>query len=117
MRVVVFTISSRQLLRVSHGPWADCPHWILIQEDAVQRPSEWPFWHDADRPGEQDIGAPFRQDIALSRYLDRQREHRQAGMPIVDFEGVLRLVAAVARVGAAVSRRRAEKGSPLTLKP
>ncbi|RWE69438.1 hypothetical protein [Mesorhizobium sp.] len=83
----------------------------------MQRPSEWPFWHDADRPGEQDIGAPFRQDIALSRYLDRQREHRQAGMPIVDFEGVLRLVAAVARVGAAVSRRRAEKGSPLTLKP
>ncbi|WP_210235178.1 hypothetical protein, partial [Mesorhizobium sp. M4B.F.Ca.ET.214.01.1.1] len=50
------------------------------------------------------------RDIALARYLDRQREYRQVGMPIVDFEEVaLRLVAALARVGAAVSRRRAQK--------
>ncbi|WP_217578470.1 hypothetical protein [Mesorhizobium sp. GbtcB19] len=46
----------------------------------MQRPGEWPIWHDNDQPGERDIGAPQRHEIALARYLEKQHAHRAAAV-------------------------------------
>lgn len=44
----------------------------------MQRPSEWPLWYDDDRHGGQLTNAPLRHDVALARYLEKQRAHRAA---------------------------------------
>ncbi|TGS16076.1 hypothetical protein EN852_010670 [Mesorhizobium sp. M2E.F.Ca.ET.209.01.1.1] len=78
----------------------------------MQHLGEWPLWHDDDRRDGQLANASLRHEIALARYLERQREHRQTGMPIVDLESVaLRLLAFAMRIGSAFTRRAEKRTS------
>ncbi|MER8467642.1 hypothetical protein [Mesorhizobium sp. M1396] len=49
-------------------------------------PNEWPFWHDD--PGQnRRLGcevAPLRHDIALARYLEKQRGGRESTVRRID---------------------------------
>ena len=44
----------------------------------MQRPSEWPLWHDDGQPVAQDVSALSQHDIALERYLQKQHAHQAA---------------------------------------
>lgn len=43
-------------------------------------PTEWPIWHDEPWENRQPRGgvAPLRHDIALARYLEKQRAGRES---------------------------------------
>jgi len=46
----------------------------------MQHPNEWPIWHDdpGQSPRPRYAAAPFRHDIALARYLEKQRAGRES---------------------------------------
>ena len=68
------------------------------------RPSstEWPIWHDDpwQNPQPRDEVVPLRHDIALARYLEKQRACRASTIRRFDlWTSAIGLCALVARVG------------------
>lgn len=76
----------------------------LTLEENVLRPNstEWPIWHDDpwQNPQPRDGALPLRHDIALARYLEKQRACRASTIRRFDlWVSAIGLCALVARVG------------------
>lgn len=77
-------------------------------------PTDWPFrpCEDACLSPRNEGPVPLRHDIALARYLERQRAHRLTAMPITDLRGdVRRLLVLATPIVSILSRRRVESAS------
>jgi hypothetical protein len=80
-------------------------------EDNVLRPSptEWPIWHDdpCQNPQPRDEVVPLCHDIALARYLEKQRACRALAIRRFDLWTIaIGLCALVARAGRVFSGAR-----------
>ena len=81
----------------------------------MQRPSsiDWPIWHDDPlhedswhNPACRGAVAPLCHDIALAKYLERQKAHRGSVVRRLDLSAVIaRASATIARVGRAFLER------------
>ncbi|MER8422785.1 hypothetical protein [Mesorhizobium sp. M0220] len=60
-----------------------------------QRPNEWPIWHDDPRedPRLRYALAPLRHDVALARYLEKQRADRDSMVRSFDLRTTIVLIA------------------------
>lgn len=71
----------------------------------MQRPTEWPFWHDESWQDPQPRDGQLRHDIALAHYLETQRGWRASTIPSFDlWATTAALFELIARVGRAFFR-------------
>ena len=70
----------------------------------MQRPTDWPIWHDDPWRNPQPRDGQLRHDIALARYLETQRGWR-ASTSFDLWATTVALCERMARVGRAFFRR------------
>ena len=71
----------------------------------MQRPTEWPIWHDDPWQNSQLRDWQLRHDIALASYLETQRGWRASTIPSFDlWATTVALCERIARVGRAFFR-------------
>ncbi|MDG4885043.1 hypothetical protein [Mesorhizobium sp. WSM4884] len=81
--------------------------------------TDWPFGYDDTFQHRTDAPALLRHEIAMERYLDRQRAHRLSAPPIIDLRRITSrlflLAGAADREGSPLCRRAGDGTSDLPL--